>query len=174
MASAAARGEPLSGGAGGGLRWPNRRPHILTRGMRAAQKALAEFMPLIDWLRFDRRNVSEDLAVAGVRGGQIGPGRLARFACASADQALVYLLRRDTLGAEGRSNLEADPMTVSVVVPGLEAGNYRVTPWDTRSGQALPARIIHLAREERIEVPAFVAELMLAIRREEPYPAASP
>ena len=32
-----------SGGAGGGMRWPNRRPHSLTLGMREAQKAMAGF-----------------------------------------------------------------------------------------------------------------------------------
>ena len=30
-----------SGGAGGGMRWPNRHPHRLTPGMRAAQQAMA-------------------------------------------------------------------------------------------------------------------------------------
>ena len=46
-----------SGGAGGGMRWPNRHPHVLTRGMRAAQRALARF-PRPDRLdRFRRRNL---------------------------------------------------------------------------------------------------------------------
>ena len=38
-----------SGGAGGGMRWPNRHPHVLTAGMRRAQRALAGFLPLVDW-----------------------------------------------------------------------------------------------------------------------------
>ncbi|RZM10744.1 MAG: hypothetical protein EOP67_68020, partial [Sphingomonas sp.] len=33
-----------SGGAGGGMRWPNRHPHILTPGMRAAQRTLADVL----------------------------------------------------------------------------------------------------------------------------------
>ena len=34
-----------SGGAGGGMRWPNRRPHVLTPGMREAQAGLSRFLP---------------------------------------------------------------------------------------------------------------------------------
>jgi mannan endo-1,4-beta-mannosidase len=33
-----------SGGAGGGMRWPNRHPHTLTDGMRRAQAAMGSFM----------------------------------------------------------------------------------------------------------------------------------
>src|SRR5207237_1345122 len=47
-----------SGGAGGGMRWPNRRPHTLTPGMRRAQAALSRFLPLIDWTHFRRRNLN--------------------------------------------------------------------------------------------------------------------
>ena len=32
-----------SGGAGGGMRWPNRSPHTLTHGMRKAQLAMSQF-----------------------------------------------------------------------------------------------------------------------------------
>src|SRR4051794_24520771 len=44
-----------SGGAGGGMRWPNRHPHTLTRGMRGAQRALSAFLPLLDWPSFRPR-----------------------------------------------------------------------------------------------------------------------
>ena len=37
-----------SGGAGGGMRWPNRRPHVLTKGMHSSQAALSRMLPLID------------------------------------------------------------------------------------------------------------------------------
>ena len=50
-----------SGGAGGGMRWPNRHPHVLTPGMRKAQWALSRFLPLIDWTRFARRNLSAEM-----------------------------------------------------------------------------------------------------------------
>ncbi|WP_292496125.1 hypothetical protein, partial [Mesorhizobium sp.] len=52
-----------AGGAGGGMRWPNRTPHVLTPGMRRAQRSLAGFLPLIDWRRFRRVHL-------GGRGGK--------------------------------------------------------------------------------------------------------
>src|SRR5205085_9840294 len=53
-----------SGGAGGGMRWPNRHPHHLTAGMHAAQQALARFTPLVDWRRFGRRNLNAEVVVS--------------------------------------------------------------------------------------------------------------
>ena len=35
-----------AGGAGGGMRWPNRHPHRLTRGMNEAQAAIGAVPPL--------------------------------------------------------------------------------------------------------------------------------
>src|SRR5579875_692920 len=75
-----------SGGAGGGMRWPNRRPHILTPGMRRAQASLSGFLPLIDWLRFNRVNLNAEIRASG-------PG-VAVFGCGDADQAVVWLLRK--------------------------------------------------------------------------------
>ena len=43
-----------SGGAGGGMRWPYRHPHVLTPGMREAQAALSAFLPFVDWASFRR------------------------------------------------------------------------------------------------------------------------
>ena len=62
-----------SGAASGGMRWPNRTPHALTPGMRRAQRALAGFLPLIDWLRFQRRNLNDAIVVEG--------GSVAAFCC---------------------------------------------------------------------------------------------
>ncbi len=53
-----------AGGAGGGMRWPNRHPHRLTPGMLAAQRAMTKFLPLIAWQRFDRRNVNAAVPAA--------------------------------------------------------------------------------------------------------------
>jgi mannan endo-1,4-beta-mannosidase len=53
-----------SGGAGGGMRWPNRHPHSLTQGMRKAQLGLSGFLPLINWRNFKRRNLNEEITVS--------------------------------------------------------------------------------------------------------------
>jgi hypothetical protein len=115
-----------SGGAGGGMRWPNRRPHTLTPGMRAAQRGMADFLPLIDWSRFQRTNLSETM-------------RMRHFhacACGDSGQALLWLVRRRALGAEGRLREDTAPLAPVVEVPGLADGRYRVTGWDTREGRA--------------------------------------
>ena len=81
-----------SGAAGGGMRWPNRKPHTLTLGMRRAQRAMAGFLPLVDWTRFRRRNLN----------GSVRATHFHRFGCGDAEQAVVWLLRRRALAADGR------------------------------------------------------------------------
>jgi hypothetical protein len=115
-----------SGGAGGGMRWPNRHPHRLTDGMRRAQKTLADFLGFIDWTSFRRVNLNEEVNVSA--------SHLHVFACGDDAQALVWLLRRDTLTKAGTLNRAAAPISTRVVIPGLARGRYHVTPWDTMSG----------------------------------------
>ncbi|PAX07112.1 hypothetical protein [Sphingomonas lenta] len=116
-----------SGGVGGGMRWPNRKPHTLTAGMRRAQRAMAGFLPQIDWPRFGRANVSADVKATGFH----------RFACRDETQALVWLLRRNALAPDGRVRADVEPVAPSVSVPGLAEGRYRVTGWNTSAGRVV-------------------------------------
>ena len=152
-----------SGGAGGGMRWPNRRPHVLTRGMRDAEGAMARFMPHIDWLRFDRRNSSGSLKLTDA-GGLVGPNRLARFGCQTDDQALVYMLRRDALHA---TVVRRDPPIEGLRLregARLDAGRHRVVHWCTSTGATL--REDDMDRlDDGIALPPLEADLAVAIRR---------
>ncbi len=145
-----------SGGAGGGMRWPNRRPHTLTPGMRQAQRALGGFLPLVDWTRFERRNVSDGLAVGGAR--------VAAFGCADRAQAVVWLLRTDPPLPDGR----ADPARragLELGVPGLREGAGTAVFWDTREGRiASEARTGWADGMACVQVPPFGADLALAVR----------
>jgi hypothetical protein len=146
-----------SGGAGGGMRWPNRRVHVLTPGMRRAQAGLAAFTPLIDWTRFKRRNLNKEV--------RIGAAKVDAFACGDDAQATVWLLRRDALTAGGRVRRNARPIAPSVLVPGLAPERYRVTPFATETGERLPsfeaeAKGMGLA----FFAPPFAADLAFAIR----------
>ena len=101
-----------SGGAGGGMRWPNRHPHQLTPGMRQAQAALARFLPLIDWKTFQRQPIEVTCDDPSVD----------VFACGDARQAVVWLLRTGPLLADGR----VDPgvrNSVSVTLLGWDNGD---------------------------------------------------
>ena len=96
-----------AGGAGGGMRWPNRSPrHVLTPGMRAGQAALSRFLPVVDWARFDRRPVDVVCSDAGV----------AAIGCADGYQAVVFLLRTDSVGEDRRVMPKADPLPARISI----------------------------------------------------------
>ena len=145
-----------SGAAGGGMRWPNRHPHVLTHGMRAAQRSLAEFLPLIEWNNFRRRNLNAETEVTA--------SNCAIFACGDERQAVVWLLRRDTITKAGTLKPGAAPIVSSVSVPGLDAGTYRVTAWDTMRGVEISRFEVALeCGMLRFETPPFATDLALAI-----------
>jgi mannan endo-1,4-beta-mannosidase len=145
-----------SGGAGGGMRWPNRHPHRLTAGMRRAQRALAGFLPLIDWPRFRRRNLNDEIGLAI-------PG-FAAFACGDERQAVLWLLRTDAVGEDGMVRRDATPAPLGAAVPGLAAGRYRVTPWDTERGEpGAPFTLGHQGGTLRLALPPVRADLAVAI-----------
>jgi mannan endo-1,4-beta-mannosidase len=148
-----------SGGAGGGMRWPNRYPHTLTRGMRKAQQALAGFLPLIDWPRFRRRCLNATI--------EISHRRVACFGFGDDTQAVVWLLRRDSIGRNGMLRPDAEPISPEVRVPGLGPGRYCVTAWNTLEGRSCAEFAVEKGGEPflRLQTPPFAADLALAIQR---------
>jgi mannan endo-1,4-beta-mannosidase len=150
-----------SGGAGGGMRWPNRNPHVLTPGMRRAQRALAGFLPLVAWSRFRRRNLNQEIVVSN--------RLVSGFACGDDDQAVVWLLRRGPRDKAGRLSPAGAPVRTLVRIPGLKAGRYRVTAWDTVEGGAVKVEERDCAGGKLdLDPPAFGADLALAVRRSGP------
>jgi hypothetical protein len=148
-----------SGGAGGGMRWPNRHPHALTAGMRDAQKALAGFLPLIDWTRFRRRNLNFEIEVEG-RG-------CAGFACGDGEQAVVWILRVDRRDRKGMLRKDAEPVAAAVSIPGLEEGRYRITFWDTVAGRCAGCVEAGRSADGRLALalPPLLTDLAIAVRR---------
>jgi hypothetical protein len=146
-----------SGGAGGGMRWPNRHPHTLTLGMRAAQKALAGFTPLLDWTRFRRRNLNREIEIshAGCTG----------FACGDAGQAVAWVLRTDRLDRSGRVRRDAEPVTPELRLPGLSPGSYRVTFWNTEEGRCAGCAETERSADGtlRLSLPPLVTDLAVAV-----------
>ena len=111
-----------SGGAGGGMRWPNRHPHTLTAGMREAQRNMTGFLSYIDWAKFRRQNLNQEIEVSA--------SSFAVFGCGDAHQAIIWLLRQDQLKG-GMVIKNVAPVSLTVTIPGLEAGDYMVYTWDT-------------------------------------------
>ena len=147
-----------SGAVGGGMRWPNRHPHVLTYGMRAAQKSLADFLPLINWNSFNRRNLNCEVETES--------DNCAVFACGDENQAVIWLLRLDVTGKNGMLKQAATPTALNLKVPNLKRGNYRVTAWDTLRGVRVAAFTAESDGETlRSQTPAFAGDLALAITR---------
>lgn len=146
-----------SGGAGGGMRWPNRRVHVLTPGMRRAQAGLDAFLPLIDWPRFRRVNLNQE-----VRAG----GPVHAFACGDERQAVVWLLRKDTVARGGRLRANAAPITSSLLLPGLAGGPVRVSAFDTREGRVVQEQTAEVRPGKPLALftPPFRTDLALAVR----------
>ena len=153
-----------SGGAGGGMRWPNRSPHVLTPGMRAAQAALARFLPLVDWPRFQRCNLNEEILSSGTP--------VHAFGCADERQAIIWLLCPTLANAivnKGRRLHQADQRghaTLTLTVPGLAAGLYEAVLWDTRAGKETMRVAGQASGGTGLQVPVHFggADLALAIR----------
>ncbi|MDQ3557073.1 MAG: hypothetical protein M3409_09915, partial [Gemmatimonadota bacterium] len=146
-----------SGGAGGGMRWPNRHPHTLTPGMRSAQRALAGFLPLIDWSRFQRKNLNAEL--------RISASGIAGFACGDDTQAVAWLLRTDSIGRDGALRRDAAPLHARLHLPGLASGRYRATLWDTLRG--VPAGVCESSTRDgelELTLPPIRTDLAVAVR----------
>jgi len=149
-----------SGGAGGGMRWPNRHPHVLTPGMREAQKSLADFMPYINWKNFRRRNLNQEIKLSSP--AWVG------FACGDESQAIIWLLRQDKINKKGQLDATAEPISCTVIVPGLKPGKYTVFFWDTFTGTEISNLEIDQAQDElTLVIPAVKSDIALAIVRVE-------
>jgi mannan endo-1,4-beta-mannosidase len=175
-----------SGGAGGGMRWPNRHPHVLTPGMREAQRALAEFLPLVDWSHFGRRVLNGRVTVRDATTRM--PLRLASaephtppahppvvpmagceaaaFACGDDTQAVAFVIRADALDHRGIVRRDAVARPVCIELPGLTAGRYTVTEWDPVVGRQCNVEEVEHAGGLFASPPVpLVADTVLAIRR---------
>jgi mannan endo-1,4-beta-mannosidase len=126
--------------------------------MRAAQRALARFLPLVDWPRFDRRPSRPASGPAD--------GRSVAFASASDTQAVAFLLRTDACTRAGTLRTDAVPLDLSLRIPGLQPGRYRVTRWDTRAGSAVhTADVLHEDGDFVLRADAVVTDAAFAIGR---------
>ena len=135
-----------SGGAGGGMRWPYRHPHVLLPAMHQAQGVLAGFLPLIDWKSFRRLPLAGRLTVHEFAGLAAG--------CGDQDQALVCLM------ADDRHCGKASRVEIRDLTPGC----YCVTQINTVTGERETSHV-HTRQDGTVLVLAMVAgqDIALAI-----------
>lgn len=147
-----------SGAAGGGMRWPNRRPHCLTPGMRAAQRALSRFLPLIDWRTFRRANWNHETALPDAP--------FAAFACGDGEQAVAWVVRSDVTRAAGTLRRDGVPLRPALSLPDMDRGRYRIVAFDTLAGRSvLEFDRDHAGGALIIDSPPIAADMAFAVRR---------
>jgi hypothetical protein len=73
----------------------------------------------------------------------------------------------DRLDRKGRVRADAEPVSATVAIPGLGAGRYRVTPWDTVAGKCLGCfEAVHTGEGKlAIPLPPLRTDLAVAVRR---------
>lgn len=152
-----------SGGAGSGLRWPARNPHILTPGMQRALHSLAVFTRLIQWRHFTPQPFEERLVSPN--------GEFRVFGSADSTQAVLWLLRASAAPRKPRARRRVLPMQESshnleLTLLGFEEGIYSVTLWNTREGCIEASYQVTVAtdRQLRLHIPTIWNDLALAVQ----------
>ncbi len=148
-----------SGGAGGGMRWPNRHPHSLTPGMRQAQAIMGDFSRLVDWCNFAARNLSDEVVCEGES--------LIAYGCGDSHQAVAWVIRGDETSFDPYGNLAFRPMLSgsSLTLPPMSHGHYRVTAMETLGGHVLGETELAAGHGPvRVELPSFRHDVAVAVR----------
>jgi mannan endo-1,4-beta-mannosidase len=145
-----------SGGAGGGMRWPNRHPHVLTSGMRDAQSAMSRFLSLVDWTSFRPRNLNLEADAPGFHS----------FACADEDQAIIWILRKGECDGRGMMPKGLTLRSCRVRLPLPRGGDWLLRLFNTRSGSIQSERRC-AASDGRLEihVDGIAGDLAIAATR---------
>ncbi|MFC5534077.1 hypothetical protein ACFPQ1_07240 [Rhodocytophaga aerolata] len=145
-----------SGGAGGGMRWPYRHPHVLTQGMQLAQKSMAAFCELVDWTTFSRRNIAKAIKVSSKN--------IQVFACGDSNQAIIWLLHTNTIGGMVAPQVSSAPVMLRL---SMAIGNYKVIFWHTQANTAQDFTKAHTTNKGllSIELPLGWTDIALLIKR---------
>ncbi|MES2732424.1 MAG: hypothetical protein V4714_11765 [Bacteroidota bacterium] len=148
-----------AGGAGGGFRWPYRHPHVLTQGMRQAQKVLAAFIQDVDWQFFSRTNLDAQV--------KISPSFFKGFACGNEKQVILWFLQTKDLTAEGLLHPNLLPQKAKIRVSAMEAGLYSVVVWNTLTGERHTLEPFSLLTSETltIDIPAIAGDAAMLISK---------
>lgn len=150
-----------SGGAGGGLRWPARHPHVLTLGMKDGIRGLANFSREIDWQGFSPQDWRARLRLSGTerRGVHV-------FGVGDGQQVIALLLRRPPKGHRGRTPTMPSLAGTTLTVTGLKNGEFETISFDPVRGEVLSRQKL-LSRRGRIEfeLPVWDHEIAIAVRQ---------
>ena len=147
-----------SGGAGSGLRWPSRHPHVLTAGMKQALAHMAAFVPLLEWRTFTPQPIHSMLTLDH-------PHVLA-LGSYDRHQALIWLVRDDPARQQGCClPAPSAQLQVQLQLRGLEPAVYTIHAWDTRKGQLIQTFRATVTEDQQLalHVPLDGNDLALAV-----------
>lgn len=136
----------FSGGAGTGMRWPYRVPHILSAEMLDALARVANFIAAVDWDGFSPENITGDLLTTD---------DLIPCAIGDDETSMIWLVRKE----EAVSGKQEE-----VVIEGLVPGDYEVKFWDPWRSCWLQQKVIAWTEGTKIITPAFTKDLIFVLR----------
>lgn len=127
--------------------------------MRQAQRALAQFLPFINWQVFNRKNWNHEITLSS--------SRFTAFGCGNEAQAIVWLLQTDRKGKRGMLPKGAQACSLEVTLPMAATGHYLIITWDTVSGSVVDRWTIHHQGQKKLCIPVIVntADVAFAIVR---------
>ncbi len=164
-----------SGGAGSGMRWPARHPHILTGGTKKSLQSVSQFVPLVDWLHFTPRDAVSDIEVRETVPNSTRPGRKIKnvqvFGCRDDSQAVIWLLRghpiRNMAGMLPLFPPDKPGNGLTLTLRGCQPGEYAVYEWDTLGAYSPNCHTVEVGADGVLKcvLPHLNNDLALAVRR---------
>lgn len=138
-----------SGGAGTGMRWPYRNPHILTDEMLDVLGGISRFAAAFDFTGFAPDNITGDLRT---------DPKCRIYGIADRRRALLWILR-DSL-AQGKVRPAA------VAWKAIPAGAYRVSYWDTWRHEWLRRETRTLSGRTTWRTPSFARDIAIVLEKQ--------
>lgn len=136
-----------SGGAGTGMRWPYRSPHILTIGMLESLSRIAAFIVAFDFTGFVPENISLDLVPS--------PGYEA-MGISDGERTLIWLLREE--------HLQGEPLATVLKVNDIALGIYTLSFWDPWDAEWILSEQVALGEPTAaITTPPFSKDIALVL-----------
>jgi mannan endo-1,4-beta-mannosidase len=140
-----------SGGAGSGMRWPYRSPHILSDGMHDAQRALSVAVKDFDWTTFRQANIDSRLSS--------NQPDFILMGCADGKQAAVWAAQ------DLRQGPVREIRDATVTVKGMPEGHYYARVRSPYSGQILQIVSAAVGADGylTLDLPVFQYDLAITV-----------
>lgn len=140
-----------SGGAGSGMRWPYRNPHIVSDGMHASQKALSVVAADFDWNTFRQKNMDGRLSS--------NESDLILMGCEDGGQAAIWAAQ-DLRQGPART-IAAGQITIA----GMPEAHYYVRVRDSNSGALRNTASLAVGEDGklRVDLPDFEYDIVVTV-----------